>query len=101
MFDRDLAAAGRVIGNEPGDVVLKAQLALFRQLQDGHGGELLGDRTDLEYGSNVQGHVELHIRQSECPGVDHTAIACDQNGRARLCLLYTSDAADERSSVDL
>ena len=26
---------------------------------------------------------------------------CDQNARYQGCLLYTSDAADERSSVDL
>ena len=26
---------------------------------------------------------------------------CRENDRINLCLLYTSDAADERSSVDL
>ena len=28
-------------------------------------------------------------------------IKCDTNGNVWACLLYTSDAADERSSVDL
>ena len=45
----------------------------------------------------------IHVDESDKPRIIAvvTAIAQNQNMTSRNCLLYTSDAADERSSVDL
>src|SRR5678815_5581059 len=43
-----------------------------------------------------------HIRFCSTPGfAEPHVITCDTNDQVCSCLLYTSDAADERSSVDL
>ena len=41
------------------------------------------------------------VRRCRLPGVVLGAAAATFRGLFHLCLLYTSDAADERSSVDL
>ena len=35
------------------------------------------------------------------PGMTHSIHGESESGKSMICLLYTSDAADERSSVDL
>ena len=41
------------------------------------------------------------LRHGDTNDLERERGAYDQPGRADVCLLYTSDAADERSSVDL
>ena len=48
---------------------------------------------DAVYG---RGHFGRHLRSQLCDGLN-----AGDHHHARSCLLYTSDAADERSSVDL
>ena len=56
-------------------------------------GEIVGDTT---------GYPDQHGRQIGRPLIERTTASCDQDsGQHNDCLLYTSDAADERSSVDL
>ena len=46
---------------------------------------------------------EFHVEEFGIARCDAQGgrLTCDLDGHARSCLLYTSDAADERSSVDL
>ena len=51
-------------------------------------------------GQNVSGETTIRIA-NECKNIFATKEACGNFDQINYCLLYTSDAADERSSVDL
>src|SRR5678815_3786048 len=71
-------------------------------------GERKGDRTwqedDRERGPQIPAESQGHARRGEAEGAP-AGLWSKQGRRSALldwiCLLYTSDAADERSSVDL
>src|SRR5678815_6084092 len=56
--------------------------------------KVLNDRTEYEDYNNIESLRKKLLK-------DQTILAIEDHGAGSSCLLYTSDAADERSSVDL
>ncbi len=60
VFDLDLRALlGRILRQDLGDLLVEPQLALLGELEDGDGGELLGDRADPEDHVGLDRHSQL------------------------------------------
>ncbi len=78
MLDGDGVSVRRVVGNKLGDVVLKAEFALFHQLQNGNSSELLGDGSDTEDVVHLHGNVEFEVGHSKCFVVDYLSFSGNQ-----------------------
>jgi hypothetical protein len=61
VFEGDRLAVGREVRQETGDRVGKRELAALGEEEDRGGGELLGDRADLEDVLGRDRHAELDV----------------------------------------
>ncbi len=84
VFDRDLPALGRVVGQDLRDLILEADLALLDQQEDGDGRELLGDRAQAEDHVGRDRHAELEVGQAVALAEDRPAALADDDGRSGL-----------------
>ena len=77
--DLDVAGAGE-LGEEFADGVLKRELALLLEEQDGRRGELLGDGADGVGHGGFGGDGRRDAREAEGVGVDDVAVLHDADG---------------------
>lgn len=84
MFDRDGPPCRRAVREVSAGVVSYSKAALVLQLEDGHCGELLGQRCDAEPGSGQVRRVALGVREAERGPKDNAAALRDQDGAAEV-----------------
>ncbi len=70
----DFVTMGGVILDVFGDVGIQINLTGFDQLQDGHGRELFGDRTNAKNMVSLHLNIQFKIGHTKCFAVDGLAI---------------------------
>src|ERR1041384_2799209 len=80
MPDGDRLRVARDFRQELLDLVVERELSLLRQQHHRHGGELFGDRTDVEDRPGGDRHPQLDAREPVSPGVAQRAVPDDAQG---------------------
>mmetsp|Transcript_7031 Transcript_7031/g.29877 ORF Transcript_7031/g.29877 Transcript_7031/m.29877 type:complete len:394 (+) Transcript_7031:3100-4281(+) len=86
LQQRDLAAVG-IVGQEPGQRVIEARLAVVDLLQQRGSRELFGDRADAHELVGLHGHAQLDAGQTAGPLVEQLVAAGHQHGHTRAVRL--------------
>src|SRR6185312_2184522 len=84
LVDGDLLAVGWIQRQVLGDFIGHGQLAALLKQEDGRGGELLGDRGDLEDQVGLHRYAELQIGQTVRLAEQDLTVLRDQDRGARL-----------------
>ena len=83
VADRDRPEIARDFGEILLDLVVERQLPVLCQEHDGHRGELLGDRADVEHRPGRDRHAELDAGEPVSSGVGEPPVLHDAQGAAR------------------
>ena len=103
FLDSRVRAVLSVVASLSMDMSVVCKFFFFFQAEDGIRDLVrsrgLGDVYKRQLVDHAAAHAELHAGQ--VVSLDDGLLGVEHHARAMGCLLYTSDAADERSSVDL